>query len=717
MAENLDIQVRVLGARRAKRELDKVTKDVQRLGKGLRNSARGMRKALATVIDGFKDIATGIWTIIKGPLQLIGSRFQKVFGDIWKVVSDVSSRIGNTMGDVGSRIGKGIGGAFSRITAPVGKAFSFIKQKVGNVINNVFPGLQDGISKIGGGLGKVLGGLGTGVGAVASAFASVGAFVLPIIGEIISKIAQIGFKAIKVGGLITAGLVGSLMGIGIKTAGDLEQVAIQFESITGSAEEAAAVMNKIKEDARTTPFEFKSLAQLNANIMSTGLSADRSRELILGLGNAVAAAGKGNEELNRMASNLQQIKNLGHATTVDLRQFAFAGIDIYGMLADSMGVTRKEVQAMEATSITFDMIEKALLDAAEGSNILARQSDTLRGRWEMLTESVQFNAAEFVQSSGIFSFVKDTIRQLSLVVDDFFMGLNAGSPLIVESLNRVRDSVQQVATNFGLLNENGEFTADVLGQKVAAGIALVIDFVRSFGETISEYMPQIRDSFGTLGESLVNIFSPQVETVTEKVGDMEVAFTDDRNEAERLGDTAGDIAGGGLTLLVDMFTNIIKWIDENKEAFGEFIDAITGLAKQLTPILDKINNLIGRTSVAQGAINSLVSTAATSAAQSALNAAVGVESGESLPMGPRTFASGGILGGSSPTGDRIAFMGNSGEMVINRQDQQSLFNFIKQLGSQPRVVNNNISGNVFGGNRSEMQQENQFLNLLQQAGR
>ena len=61
--------------------------------------------------------------------------------------------------------------------------------------------------------------------------------------------------------------------------------------------------------AKTTPFDVKGLAQANQLLLSTGMEADETRNLIMSLGDAVAATGGGNDELQRMAYNLQQVKN------------------------------------------------------------------------------------------------------------------------------------------------------------------------------------------------------------------------------------------------------------------------------------------------------------------------------------------------------------------------------------------------------------------------
>ena len=67
-----------------------------------------------------------------------------------------------------------------------------------------------------------------------------------------------------------------------------------------------------------------------------------------------------------MTYNLQQIRNVGEATAIDIRQFGYAGVNIYQMLADSMGKTTAQIKGM---TITYDMLSNALKSAHEAGGI------------------------------------------------------------------------------------------------------------------------------------------------------------------------------------------------------------------------------------------------------------------------------------------------------------------------------------------------------------
>lgn len=175
---------------------------------------------------------------------------------------------------------------------------------------------------------------------------------------------------------------------GVQYNAQLEQYQTALTNMLGSEAEAVSLLDEIKQDAAKTPFDTAGLVKANELLISTGIDAESSRRTILALGDAVSATGGGNEELSRIAQNLQQIQNAGKATSADIKQFAYAGIDVYGILADYTGKTAEEVQKM---TVTYDLLSNALISAAdEGGryfNSMSTQSETLNGQWSTLKDN------------------------------------------------------------------------------------------------------------------------------------------------------------------------------------------------------------------------------------------------------------------------------------------------------------------------------------------
>lgn len=169
---------------------------------------------------------------------------------------------------------------------------------------------------------------------------------------------------------------------GIKYNAQLESYTTGFTNMLGSAEAAQQAIAAIQEDAARTPLNVASLTQANQLLISAGENANYSRKVIMALGDAVYAAGGGNAELSRMAANLQQIANVGKASAIDIKQFAYAGINVYQVLADYTGKSVQEVQKM---TISYDTLSQALIAASEEGgryyNAMDTQSQTMNGRY------------------------------------------------------------------------------------------------------------------------------------------------------------------------------------------------------------------------------------------------------------------------------------------------------------------------------------------------
>lgn len=218
---------------------------------------------------------------------------------------------------------------------------------------------------------------GSGVSGMASQFAVASAKATVLA----NMLTSLGTKAV--------GLAKGFVEMGISYNAQIEKYTTGFTNMLGSAQAAQEAMQAIQEDAARTPFDVASLTQANQLLISAGENAAYSRKVINALGDAVSATGGGNAELSRMAANLQQIANVGKAATIDIKQFAYAGINIYQILADYTGKSVQEVQNM---TISYDLLSQALIAASEEGgryyNAMDTQSQTMNGRISTLKDNV-----------------------------------------------------------------------------------------------------------------------------------------------------------------------------------------------------------------------------------------------------------------------------------------------------------------------------------------
>lgn len=240
---------------------------------------------------------------------------------------------------------------------------------------------------------------------------------------------------------------------GIEYNAQIEKYTTGFTNMLGSAEAAQQVMSQIQEDAAKTPFDVESLTKANQYLISAGENAGYARDTVMALGDAVSATGGGNDELNRMSQNLQQIANTGKATAADIKQFAYAGIDVYGILADYTGKSTAEVQKM---TISYDLLTQALQAASEEGgryyNSMDTQSQTMNGRVSTLKDNVSQLAGLLTGdlSSGIGVVIGNLndliVKAQEAYKTDGWIGLAGAITGLTEPINTAKNALKDFAS-------------------------------------------------------------------------------------------------------------------------------------------------------------------------------------------------------------------------------------------------------------------------------
>jgi hypothetical protein len=222
--------------------------------------------------------------------------------------------------------------------------------------------------------------------------------------------------------------VGALANEMLNVGSTFEQANIGLRTLLKSADEADKVFNQLKLDATTSPFDFETLLMGNKALISTGMSANQAREDFSNLSNAIAATGGNNPELQRMVINMQQIKNLGKASALDVKQFAYAGVNMYALLNDY--ATKYNI-TLDKENITYEQLSGALkLAASEGGmyfNGLKNLADSTSGRLSNLKDSFKNTLYE------VFIALKPVIDEVVVGITKFFDLIKSGINFIKEN--------------------------------------------------------------------------------------------------------------------------------------------------------------------------------------------------------------------------------------------------------------------------------------------
>lgn len=268
------------------------------------------------------------------------------------------------------------------------------------------------------------------------------------VAEGFQDIASHAVNLVKIG----SGLSFAFLGFGVKTAADLESAEQGFKTLLGASTDVEKILTRIKEDAASTPFQISGLVRANQLLTSVTLNADRSQDMLMNVGKALAAMGKGQVELDRIIVNLQLIGAVGKASLIDVRQFANAGIPIFEMLGDTFGLTGVALEEFISDGgVTFELLEEMFRSAgAEGgrfADAFTNQTGTFNQELSNAADNLAVMSSEIVKNSGLFEVLKTVLKK----VNDFFKqhkdAIIKAAQAFKEFLKGLRDVVKELSAS------------------------------------------------------------------------------------------------------------------------------------------------------------------------------------------------------------------------------------------------------------------------------
>jgi tape measure domain-containing protein len=206
------------------------------------------------------------------------------------------------------------------------------------------------------------------------------------------------------GGLLGGGLlagagagvgVGSLLTQGFQRFSELERLNKQFLALTQNETAAVALMEQLKQFARTTSFDLVGVADLAKGFLAMGTATEEVLPRVQTIADAVALTGGGVDELNRIQRALGQVVSAGRLQGDELNQLAenLPGLNIRKLLADQLtgGDTAALIEMQEAGELTADKFMSGLLTGLSQDQRLAGAAqdlaETVGGRFANLKEA------------------------------------------------------------------------------------------------------------------------------------------------------------------------------------------------------------------------------------------------------------------------------------------------------------------------------------------
>ena len=460
----------------------------------------------------------------------------------------------------------------------------------------------------------------------------------------ISKLGGIAKKgagvAVAAVGAVTAAL-GAGVVAGVKYNASIESYQTSFEVMTGSAEKAAEVIDKLKKVGAETPFELPDLADTTQLLMNYGFSADEAMDKMMMLGDISQGSA---EKMSRIATAYGQMSSAGKVSLEDVKQMIEAGFNPLQEISESTGESMASLyDRISKGTISVDEITASMQRAtSEGGKYfqsMEKQSQTFSGLISTLKDNAQQLLGEVVKpisdglTESLLPAAISAIEQLTQgfeengvagmiqaagnIVNGLFTGMTENAPMLISTgMELLNQFLLGIATGIpALLTKGFEIVTQLalgilqnLPQLITQGAEVITNFVSGILSSLPSVLQSGADMILNLLHGLVQN-APQIIT---QAGVMIADF------ASAIGERLPDILQKGIEIIGELLAGII-------EEVPNLLASIPGIIADIgSAFLDKdwgeigLNIIRGIATGVKNAAGELVD-AAVNAAENALN--------------------------------------------------------------------------------------------------
>ena len=305
-------------------------------------------------------------------------------------------------------------------------------------------------------------------------------------------------------------ITGKAITNGIKYNGTIEQLQTSFEVMTGSADKAREIIEKLRKVGAETPYELEGLASTVQLLMQYGMTADQAYESTLQLGDISQGSAT---KMQGIALALGQMSSYGKVTLQDIKQMIGNGFNPLQEISRTTGESMTSLyDRISDGTLTVEEVTKAFKTASsEGGSYfqsMEKQSKTLNGQLSTLSDN--FNELTGSAMQEISRLLVDTILPKT---NEILADITGNMPTIIDQFTNLVQKVIDIIPyleSIGIIFAGWKIGTTI--QKAVIGfqeaqVALALFKLQSEGASIAQ---GLFNGTLTLGETLVGLFTGKV---------------------------------------------------------------------------------------------------------------------------------------------------------------------------------------------------------------
>lgn len=430
---------------------------------------------------------------------------------------------------------------------------------------------------------------------------------------------------LKTGLSVAAGAIASVsaaMGAGVvagvKYNATIENYQTSFEVMTGSAEKAAEVVEKLKKIGAETPFELPELADVTQLLMNYGFTADEAIDKMMMLGDISQGSA---DKMQRIATAYGQMSSAGKVQLEDVKQMIEAGFNPLQEISESTGESMQSLYdrisngTLAVDEITASM-QRATSEGGKYYQSMEKQSQTITGMISTLKDNAQQLLGEVVQpitesfGTKLLPAAIDAIDQLTTafqengfegliavggqIITNILLGIAMGLPNVITTAIQI---IQAIVTNLQanmsqILSAGGQILISLvtgIGQLLYMVGSLALSIISTLVTGLISNAPQLMTQASTMfSDFCAQIQSRLPELITQGGQMISSLLLGLLNNAPQILEQAGN-------MLTDFVDTILSMLPSILSSGAEMIASLLqGLVSNAPSIIAQAVNMIGK---------------------------------------------------------------------------------------------------------------------------
>lgn len=306
---------------------------------------------------------------------------------------------------------------------------------------------------------------------------------------------------------IAGGIILSQAFYGMKTAisdaaselvsfmNDMEKAQIALEYFLETPKEAQSFLVQMNDFAAETAFNTTQALSLSRKLMAAQFNPNDIRGVMTILNDASAASGGTAEQMDRIVLALTQIKTNGKLAGQEMRQLAEAGIPIYKIIQEQLGLSGEQVMKAGKLGISGDKAVAAILAGLEKryKGAADRIANTVPGMIDTIKDDMKILGSELFQApykaaEGGIRKIRDFLEKARDAMNEGGLGKvleNMFPPSLHASIRAIAGSIKSLGQSFIAFMKAMVPVIEVIGGGLTIAMSVILPVIAGVARAVA----------------------------------------------------------------------------------------------------------------------------------------------------------------------------------------------------------------------------------------